>query len=434
MYEFLNIIVFLLLTGYAFKLMFSNPTYFKLSKTEKVLLTGREKFLLLTMVTGMVQVGFDMGINLSAFRLMLWMMMIVLAFILYEKPLKLNSLVLVYLTFLIWMAISLTWSTDLTYGTRAYLKYFYPLLIMLFASTFVQSTAFIYIAMKWMLLSSVVYSLFLGGIATDILGTRIFYGEGVFWTYSTLNDFLSIMSGVSFLMWWRTKEKKYLLLITWFVLSAILQSVRTGMLATVIVLMVASYLRYKKYAIPYIAMAIFLAISSVAFIPQVKEKMFYDATKITSISDLTSVSTSDINSNARFAMWEWALKKFHSGNEWTGSGLGSVQQYMYDHYVFGGLHVLHNDYLQIISDVGWIGLLLYLLFPISLFIYASKNMPQDGLNHLKSALLLAILSYVAVLTAMMTDNAVNYSFAVHSYPFIFIGIALAYKRNEKQNA
>ena len=431
MFTLLNIVAFFFLTLYAFKLLVSKPSYVKLSKTEKYLLTGRERFLLFTLVTGMFQVGVNLGVSLSAFRLMIWIGIVLFAFIFYRAP-KFSSVYLPYVAFLVWLAASIFWSDSITYGLRVYLKYLYPFLIMLFALTFVQSPQFIYIAMRQMIVVAFILSILLGGFMTHVLGIWYFYGSGLFWPMSTLSDFLGIMSGVAFVLWWHTKEKKYLFLIAWFFLSAVLQSVRTGLLAIFLVMIVGSYLRYKVLALPYIVGLVFVAAASVVFIPQVHNKMFTTTTKVSSISDLSSVSTDNIDSNARFAMWDWAMRKFYDGHEVTGSGLGSVQQYMYEHYVFGGLKVLHNDYVQMLSDVGLTGLILYALFPIAIFLYAWRPIMRRGLNGYKISLLLAVLSYVAVLTTMMTDNVVNYTFAAHSYPFIFTGIAIAYKRIEKQ--
>jgi O-antigen ligase len=131
-------------------------------------------------------------------------------------------------------------------------------------------------------------------------------------------------------------------------------------------------------------------------------------------------------------MWAWAMQKFYDGHEATGSGLGTIQHYMYENYVFGGLTVLHNDYVQILSDVGLTGLILYALFPISIFLYAWRPIMRREFSGYKISLILSVLSFVSVLTTMMTDNVVNYSFATHSYPFMFIGIAIAYKQIEKQ--
>ncbi len=60
--------------------------------------------------------------------------------------------------------------------------------------------------------------------------------RGYFLAISTLADYLGIMSGVSFVMWWRTKDKKYLYLIAWFLLSTIVGSIRTGILVILVVM------------------------------------------------------------------------------------------------------------------------------------------------------------------------------------------------------
>lgn len=432
MFTLLNIVVFFLLSGYAFKLLISAPSYVKLSKKEKVLLTGREKFLLLTMLTGMVETGVSLGgINLSALRLMVWIGFVLYAFMFYKPP-KFSAVYFMYAAFLAWMAASLFWTDSVSFGFREFLKYLYPFLIMLFAITFVKSPEFIYVFMHKMIPIAFVLSILLGGVITNIFHFWYFYADDLFWPMSTLADFLGIMSAVSFVMWWRTGEKKYLLLIAWFFLSSVLQSVRTGLLAIFLVLIFASYFRYRALSFPYIAGLLFVAALSVVFIPQVHDKMFRADVKVTSINDLSSVSTDNIDSNARFAMWAWAMQKFYNGHEITGSGLGTVQHYMHDNYVWGGLTVLHNDYVQILSDVGLTGLVLYALFPISVFIYAWRPIMNKKLSASKTAWLLAVLAYISTLTTMMTDNVVNYTFAVHSMPFILIGVAIAYKRIERQ--
>ena len=176
MYFILNTLVFLGLSGYAFVLMLSKPSYVKLSKTEKTLLTGREKFLLLTIATGMI-----MGGSFSAFRLMLWICIILFAFLLYRKLPKLNVLVFAYMLFLGWMIFSLSWVESVEFGVRNILKYLYPFLIMLFAATFVRSKDFIFVAMRWMIITAVGVSLLQGGFTTHVLGIWFLNLEGVFW-------------------------------------------------------------------------------------------------------------------------------------------------------------------------------------------------------------------------------------------------------------
>lgn len=428
MYTFIHLVVLVLLTVYAFLILISKPSYVKLSKTEKILLTGREKFLLFTLVTGMFAVG-----SFSSLRLFIWILIILFSFVLYKKLILLNRLTIFYVLFLGWLLFELIVSQDVLYGLRVYLKYLYPYLILLFAFTFVHSKEFIFIALRWMLISSFIASLFLGGVMTKILGIWFFNFGGLFWPISTLADYLSVMSAVAFVMWWRTKEKKYLIFIVWFMLSSILQTTRTGILSIGIMLIVASYLRYKFFSVPYIIAAFFLAISIILFVPQVKEKMFYEPEKIQTYSDIVQAQEdNNLNTSRRSQIWEYLLKYFYVDKELIGSGLGSVQQYMYENSIlFGGLDVPHSDYVQILCDTGKIGLLFYLMFPLSIYFFMIRFVHKRPTSSITTSAVLAFLSYSAILPAMAFDNVVNYAFAAHSYPFIFVGIFLAYRRQER---
>jgi O-antigen ligase len=242
-------------------------------------------------------------------------------------------------------------------------------------------------------------------------------------------DYLAIMSGVSYLMWWRTKDRKYLYLIGWFFLSSILGGVRTGILGIMAVFIVASYLRYRALSLPYMAAVVMFALLSVVFIPQVKEKMFYDPSAVTSIDDLGGIEESQIDSNGRFAMWRWTLNEFYEDNKLTGSGIGSVQERFYSgHHPFGRIKAIHNDYVQILGDIGLIGISLYFLFVLISVWTAMRYMKKRVPLYLQNTAFLVVTSFAAALTTMMTDNVVNYSFAVLSYPFIFVGIMMAYRK------
>lgn len=428
MFVGIHLFVLVLLTGYAFLLLISKPSYVKLSNKEKVLLTGREKFLLLTLVTGMVEVG-----SFSALRLILWLIIMLAAFVVYRKSPRFNSLIFIYIIFILWLGITMLWSPDILYGIRVYLKYIYPFIALLFAATFVHSKDFIFVAIRWMLTAAFIASVFLGGFMTHILGIWYFYVGGLFWPVSTLADYLAIMSAVAYIMWWRTYEKKYLFLIGWFILSSIFQEVRTGILSIGVMLMVGSYLRYRLASLPYIIGAVLLGFSMILFIPQVKEKMFYDPEKVVNIEDIFSAQEdNNLNTSARASMWEHLMDRFHDGQEWIGSGLGSVQHYMYENYVFGGLKVAHSDYVQMMCDSGNVSLLLYLLFPFMLYFYTIKYIHKMPSSPIVASAILAFLAYSSVLLAMGFDNVVNYAFASHSYPFIFVGIFLAYKRQSKR--
>ena len=426
MYLAINGLVFLLLSLYALRVLFSKASYVKFSKDEYVLLTAPEKFLLFTMVTSMISCS---GGGLSSLRLMVWIVLIIAAFLIYKKNLKINIMFFVGFIFLFFILVSFLWSETYSYGFRVFLKYLYPFLIMVFAMTYVTSKEFIFVAMKYLIITGFILSIFLGGIATSTIGF-IFYQGGIFWPMATLNDFFAIIASLSFVLWWKTGEKKYLFLIVWFLLSALLQSVRTSLLCLGFMFMFGIYLRYRLISLPYIIGIFLLGISAILFVPNIKEKMFYDVSKVQTFSDITkSLNEGNVNSSQRFKIWEILLDKFYKDNELLGSGSGSVQNYMYTnpHY-FGGLDVPHNDFVQMLGDFGKVGVFLYLLIPLTFLVTKWKYFKDVKYSDLNMIATIAILSYVAILPAMNFDNVVNYSLPVHSMPFVFIGLFYAYKR------
>lgn len=426
MYLAINGLVFVLLSLYALRVLFSKASYVKFSKDQYILLTAPEKFLLLTMITGMIALTTG---GFGTIRLMWWITLIILAFIIYRKNITINTFVLICLVFLTYTLITLTWAPSLEFGIRVFLKYLYPILIMIFAMSFVTSKDFIYVALKYMIITSFVISIFLGGFMTHIVGLWFFYFGGVFWPIATLADFFAVMSAVSFVLWWRTGEKKYLLLIGWFLLSCILQSVRTGLFSIGFMFIFGMYFRYRIISLPYIIGIVLLGLSAILFVPNVKEKMFFDTTKVQTFADITgALEEGNINTSARSVMWEYLLKTFYEKDELLGQGLGTVQNYMYNNYVFGGLQVPHNDFVQMLCDIGELGVILYLLMPISFLMLNWKYFKDVRYSELHMIGTIAILSYIAIIPVMNFDNVVNYSFPVHSMPFIFIGLFYAYKR------
>ena len=426
MYLAINGLVFVLLSLYALRVLFSKASYVKFSKDQYILLTAPEKFLLLTMITGMIALTTG---GFGTIRLMWWITLIILAFIVYRKNITINTFVLICLVFLTYTLITLTWAPSLEFGIRVFLKYLYPILIMIFAMSFVTSKDFIYVALKYMIITSFVISIFLGGFMTHIVCLWFFYFGGVFWPIATLADFFAVMSAVSFVLWWRTGEKKYLLLIGWFLLSCILQSVRTGLLSIGFMFIFGMYFRYRIISLPYIIGIVLLGLSAILFVPNVKEKMFFDTTKVQTFADITgALEEGNINTSARSVMWEYLLKTFYEKDELLGQGLGTVQNFMYNNYVFGGLQVPHNDFVQMLCDIGELGVILYLLMPISFLMLNWKYFKDVRYSELHMIGTIAILSYIAIIPAMNFDNVINYSFPVHSIPFIFIGLFYAYKR------
>ena len=130
-------------------------------------------------------------------------------------------------------------------------------------------------------------------------------------------------------------------------------------------------------------------------------------------------------------MWEDLQSRLYNGNELMGSGIGSVQNYMYSNFVFGGLKVPHNDYVQISCDSGIIGVVLYLLAVCVIIVHSFVVYQKYTDVSIKMCAIVAGSSMAGVALTMYTDNVVNYSMATLSYPFGFYGMMLGLIKGEK---
>ena len=419
---FFNYIYFLIITVAGVKFLFTKQAILThpLDKKKKILLDGPELFLVLTFSTGLLAFSAPGMLDLMAIRLMiLEIFLLVGLFIVKRKP-QWNIAVILYMIYIIWLIIGLSYTLSASYGFRVILKYSYPLLIMLFASAAVRDKEIFF---KAGLIARIVAIVSIGFSFIPLIGYLV---PGVFW-YGTARSihYISMCIFSLALYYHGGKEKKDLLLCVLFMIPCILWVFRTSIMGTALAVMTFFFFRYKLKSIPVILGVLLLFIIAIFNIPSVKGKMFKDEKNV-NIEQLKhgEISKDDINSNARFAMWEHLQKLFYNNNKLTGSGTGSIQNYMYSNYVFGGLKVPHNDYVQISCDNGLIGIVLYLLIIVSIITHCFIEYNKKNSTTIKMCAIVAGSSIAGVALTMYTDNVVNYSMATLSYPFGFYGMML----------
>ena len=419
---FFNYIYFLIITVAGVKFLFTKQAILThpLDKKKKILLDGPELFLVLTFSTGLLAFSAPGMLDLMAIRLMiLEIFLLVGLFIVKRKP-QWNIVVILYMIYMIWLIIGLSYTLSASYGFRVILKYSYPLLIMLFASAAVRDKEIFF---KAGLIARIVAIVSIGFSFIPLIGYLV---PGVFW-YGTARSihYISMCIFSLALYYHGGKEKKDLLLCVLFMIPCILWVFRTSIMGTALAVMTFFFFRYKLKSIPVILGVLLLFIIAIFNIPSVKGKMFKDEKNV-NIEQLKhgEISKDDINSNARFAMWEHLQKLFYNNNKLTGSGTGSIQNYMYSNYVFGGLKVPHNDYVQISCDNGLIGIVLYLLIIVSIITHCFIEYNKKNSTTIKMCAIVAGSSIAGVALTMYTDNVVNYSMATLSYPFGFYGMML----------
>lgn len=420
----LNYLYFLIITFFGVKFLFQRHRVVThpLNKTQLLRFDGPEMFWVLTFSTGLLAFSAPGKLDLMAIRLLVLEVLCLLGIFIAKRRAVWNVVGIMYLVYIAWLILGLSYSPSPSYGFRVILKYIYPFLVMLFASAAVRHKE---VFLKAGLGARAVAIISIGFSFIPFIGSLI---PGVLWTDTARAIHYISMCVFSLALFYDGgRNKKDLWLCILFMLPCILWVFRTSIMGTTLALMTFFFFRYKMKSLPVIGTVLILFVLSIFFIPSIKEKMFYKG-KGKNVEQLQkgNISMDDINSNGRFAMWEWSLKKFYTHKELTGTGTGNLQETFYAlRHPFGSIRICHNDYVQILCDNGLIGLVLFggsFLFLIfhSFIVYQDKRYSID----IRICAITAGTSAAGVMLTLYTDNVVNYTMATMSYPYGFYGMML----------
>lgn len=117
------------------------------------------------------------------------------------------------------------------------------------------------------------------------------------------------------------------------------------------------------------------------------------------------------NTEGRTAMWNATQDSFLA-SPWIGNGIGSATHLIETQ--FPGLGHPHNDYLRILHDLGILGMGLWLIgvFPIIWIIGRAWLRLERQSDPRARIHLTALLTLLAILLTMVTDNVVVYAFVM----------------------
>jgi O-antigen ligase len=381
--------------------------------------SGQELFWCLTFSTGLLAFSADIGIDLMALRLLVLEIFCVVGLQsainrpIWSLPLRL------YVVYLIWIVIGCFYSPSIGYAIRVVLKYCYPLLICLFASKVVRDQE------TFLKASTLARTVALVSLIFSFVPFFISLVPGVFW-YGTARaiNFISIMT-LSLGMYFFTNEKrKNLIYVLLFMFPCFLWVLRTSIMGSLVAIMAFSFIRYRLKSLPIIMGILMAGVIAVFTIPSLRQKMFHGENVTVKQFESGKVGKEKVNTNAREYMWTELMARFYNNHELSGSGTGTVQNYMYNHPMCGGLKVPHSDFVQMMCDNGLIGLVLYIMISLFIFfhafiVYWSTNEPI-----LRLSAIVAGASMAGVFVTLYSDNVVNYSMATLSMPYGFYGMML----------
>ena len=426
----LNFVYFFIITFYGYKFLTSDGRIVKsaLDRDVELHYSGPELFWCLTFSTGLLAFSANVGIDLTAIRLLVLEIFCLIGLSkvadkpIWSLPMKL------YVVYLIWLVIGCFYGPSMMYGIRVILKYSYPLLLCLFASAVVRDAD--------VFLKSSLFARTVGVISIifSFVPLLPYLVPGVFW-YGTARaiNYISIMIFSLALFYFTSgKEKrKNLFYAVLFILPCFIWVLRTSIMGSLVAIMAFYFIKYRLKSLPIIVGIVILGVIAVFTIPSLRAKMFHDDNVTIEQFQNGDIQEDNINNNAREAMWKYLEAKFYTPHQIIGSGTGSVQNYMYNNYIFGGLTVPHSDFVQMKCDNGLIALILYACIAFLIFAHAFNTYWHAEYADLKLCAIVAGASIAGVFVTLYSDNAVNYSMATLSMPFGFYGMMLGLKHRDR---
>ena len=399
----------------------------EVGKGEYYLLSRNMYFAIFTVCTAPIFLG-----SLSLLKYGLWFMTILVLLVLGKVRIKFEAVTGMYLVFFLWLCYTMTYTTVRYDGFMLLIKYSIPMLFLWMGYSAIRNEKDLILFLKVVNIAACVYCFFIGGQGCKLM-PWLYYGPigGQFLTYAGFADFLTSIFIVPMLLYMLTKEKKYIFCTLWVLLSTVLQSVRTGMGGMLLVFGVAMLLRYKAKALPGLLLAGGLFLGVVLFVPEVNEKFFGDDAGSVSAADIVqgdAMSMENINTNGRTAIWEMIMEKCYVGNEITGAGLGESMRFLKNWGIkMDSVAIMHNDYVQIISDTGIVGIILIVLFYV---VFLLKGIEYVVLKRsspcVKLTGIMAVSSMAGIAFSMYFDNVVSHSMSSLVMPFIFLGFFLKF--------
>lgn len=382
-------------------------------------------FLIYSILTALLFLG-----PLSLFKYVVWI--VLLLSIIYRGGFRFrfNIVLGAYSLFVLWNLYTMTYTLYPGQGWMMLLKFCLPYLYFWLGYNAIQREDDFYIFLEKTCWICCVYALFLGGIISNTLpnikALFTYRAGGLFISYASLADFFAILFSVFFIMYFVTKKRKYLWMAGWVFLSTVVDSVRTGIGASVLGL-AFFYMIYKKgKSIPYIGLIALLFIMSIFAVPEVREKMFgEDADRVT----LSNAGSAKVTMNGRDTAWKLTMEHFYKGRELKGSGCGSSLAW-YKEYSKGGkgAGLIHSDWVQMLCESGNIGLGFYIVFAlVMLLIVLSETWKYKDYLSITFAGALTVASFVACFFAMGFDNVITYAQQGYVIPFIFLGFFYKFK-------
>ena len=342
------------------------------------------------------------------------------------KSLGFNNYLRIYLIFLLYSTLTLSYSQSIVEGLKMILKFILPILFLIIGySTIINKDTFIkflYKSKKYFIPLSIISCL--PALLADF--TKEYQ---IFRSWVAGNAYsCTLLACIPLSLYCLTKNKKYLInsIIMGTPAFALIRRAAIG--GYFIIISTYLYMRKGIRSILILSFCLITFISIILAVPSMRERFFGgDKGDVTQKSNSEILSSTDnISTSGREFMWAYVIEKFYVGNEIKGCGLGSMKKFLRDNTEGESAHfeILHNDHLHILIETGLIGIILYELFYVVIIFSSFKimvNREKDPVLRISAMCSLAMT--LALIFFMYFGNLLSVPFSI-SIPYLFIGFFL----------
>jgi len=331
-----------------------------------------------------------------------------------------------HVLFLLFCCAALAWAPSLVYGTRMIAKLASPLLFMVLIMLAVTNLRQLRTMENVILIAAVVMLLLAGAI--KVLGLQ--RGETVGLTVpgigpATFSAYI-LAAGMLALAGLRDSNKVLKMgLVGLFAVVVILGNTRITIGAMFVgfsLLLIVGLKGFSRYFLP---LAGIVALPALFILnPRFRERMFYgeEGGSVDAVINNPLAAIQHIHGSGRFDAWDIILTKFFMPNPLIGSGTGATQHYFYSQ-IGGGIGVIHSEYVRLLSEVGLLGLGLFLVTILVYLTQLINTFRSSSHAETKKYALAGIGGIVAYVIFMATDNAFDYvnQFGIYVFSMVAMG-------------
>jgi O-antigen ligase len=369
--------------------------------------------------------------SLAAVRLFgLWVAVCLVLVPRLSKTLKYLSRYKLHLLFLAFCLTSILWAPSLSFGLRMIAKLSAPLLFVMLVMTAVSSTRQLLQTERIILASGIVMVVLalmarLFGLSSD---PRLTLPHTSPATFSAHIAAVSMLAMAGFAVADKTLSRG--LMIIGF--SIVVMAAFTRITIAAIFIGFSVILFLGRRGIGRIILPVFSIVSFPALFllsPKFRSRMFIGGEEMS--FDTVIANPEDavgrIHGSGRFDAWEMVLNRFFEPHPLLGSGIGATQDFFYERSA-GGLGVIHSEYVRMLSEIGVVGLTLFILVILGYLWRLFRILRFRDDSQTRKYALAGVGGLTTYVIFIATDNGFDYvtQFAI----FVFSLVAMAEKANE----